>query len=229
MIGKDIGTYPGIDLLIFGANGDASLGGRILDAFPGSALTAGVTPYEDFDVNAADASLVKEVLDRVRPRNIVVTVGVNIGAPIGDVAYGQMLRRSLHINCYAVMNVLDAWVSMGSNRDGQFVAISSNSAHVARRNSAAYCASKAALSMAIRCAARELAGRPLVYGYEFGLLAGTPMTARTQERFSGPGSRMVGAENGLDAGEAAGAVVQNLQNPWHGLNGTMLRLDAGEQ
>ena len=43
--------------------------------------------------------------------------------------------------------------------------------------------------------------------------------------------QMLGAYllGGLDKDEAAKQIAYNLLNPWHGLNGSLLRLDAGEQ
>lgn len=192
-------------------------------------FTAGMSVHEDFQLNVQEPGSVREVLDRVRPRDIVVTAGINIGEPIGSDSYSAASIRSIGVNFVGVMEVLNQWMKLGPDQDGAFVAISSNSSHIARRGSTAYCASKAALSMAIRCAAREIGGRPLVYAYEFGLLMGTPMTQGTEARFGPSQTRMVGAEKGLDVLAAAKAISNNLVAPWHGLNGALIRLDAGEQ
>lgn len=232
----------GQKLLIIGAQ-PGSLGEAVADRFDRSTcLTAGMSVHEDFQIDLRQIGSVRELLDHVDPHSILVTAGINVGEAVGQKGFRPALIRSMEVNVVGVMAVLDEWVARGSRLPDpvglkgskfysgqQFVAISSNSAQIARRNSAAYCASKAALSMALRCAARELAGRPLVYGYELGLLKGTPMTAATEARFGPAQSRMVGAEKGLDKEEVAGQIARNLLNPWHGLNGTLLRLDAGEQ
>lgn len=193
-------------------------------------VTAGMH-NEDEMVDVRSPASVTQVIARTRPSAIVSTVGVNVGAPIGETGYWRSMRHSWDVNVEGPMRLLDTWIRMekGFSESQQFVAISSNSAHIARRNSAAYCSSKAALSMAIRCAARELGGAPLVYGYEFGLLKGTPMTVSTEARFGPSQSRMIGATDGLDVVDAAHVITQNLLAPWHGLNGVLLRLDAGEQ
>jgi NAD(P)-dependent dehydrogenase (short-subunit alcohol dehydrogenase family) len=223
----------GAPLLIIGAR-PGSLGEAVAQAMPSEVrvITAGITVYEDMQMNVLEPLSITEVLENADPHSILVTTGINIGEPVGQKGFPAALRRSMDVNFIGIMSVLHQWVyENGKNfySPQQFVAVSSNSAHIARRNSAAYCASKAALSMGIRCAARELAGRPLVYGYELGLLKGTPMTAATEERFGPSQSRMVGAESGLDKTEVAGIIAHNLMNPTMALNGTMLRLDAGEQ
>jgi len=225
-------------VLIVGAR-DGSLGQAIADTLGKRSdfevHTAGQSGDEMETVDVRSPASVVAVMDKVRPHSIISTVGVNLGAPIGETGYWHSMRHSWDVNVEGPMRLLDTWIKgtfgyeKGFNQDQTFVAVSSNSAQIARRSSSAYCSSKAALSMALRCAARELGGAPLVYGYEFGLLANTPMTVETEKRFGPSQSRMVGAKDGLDKWEAASAVVANLVAPWQGLNGVMLRLDAGEQ
>jgi NAD(P)-dependent dehydrogenase (short-subunit alcohol dehydrogenase family) len=213
--------------LIVGA-AEGSLGEAIGRNLVVPFTTAGIND-EEHHMDVRDHDSISGVLADVKPKNIVVTVGVNEPAKVLDIDYCELMAESFLTNCLGVMDVLRLWCDVDLLRDHQFVAISSNSAHIVRRNSGPYCASKAALSMALRVAAREFAGQPLVYGYEFGLLAGTPMTQLSEQVFGPSQSRMVGAEKGLSKNDAAIAVTQNLHFPWHGLNGVMLRLDAGEQ
>ena len=221
-------------LLVVGAAPD-SLGAAVRDSSFGGeyveVATAGISG-EDYLMDVTESVGVREVLEAAMPDTILVTAGLNIGVATGEPGYKSHLRTSFDVNVIGVMTVLDEWLKMrddGFEGHEQFVAISSNSAHVARSNSTAYCASKAALSMAIRCAARELAGAPLVYGYEFGLLRGTPMTQGTEKRFGPSQTRMPGAAGGLIVSYVADHIVGNLLRPWHGMNGTLQRLDAGEQ
>lgn len=226
-------------LLVVGAAPD-SLGAAVAEeakkVVPGQRLNEVITAGIGLENQIMDVTGFNDVWDAllaIKPTHIVVTTGINVGDEIGQGDYSEFLRKSLMVNTVGVMNVLDVWIALRADSEIEsptaFVAISSNSAHIARRNSAPYCASKAALSMAMRCAARELAGSPLVYGYEFGLLAGTPMTQITEARFGPAQTRMPGAEKGLNVRDAASAIVGNLLHPWQGLNGAMLRLDAGEQ
>jgi NAD(P)-dependent dehydrogenase (short-subunit alcohol dehydrogenase family) len=187
--------------------------------------TAGVSG-EEISLNVESRVSITEALQVVKPSSIICTVGVNMKDADDPTGYYQMA-----VNYHGVMALLREWLDHYAD-DGQFVAISSNSAHVARTDSAGYCASKAALSMGIRCVARkEAAARGLVYAWEFGLLAGTPMTAAVQTRL-GPGmrlTRMPGHPNGQNVVGAARAVVDMYRGGTAALNGCTLRLDGGDQ
>lgn len=184
-------------------------------------VTAGISGAEDLPLDIRFQDSISKCLGEVRPTSIICTAGVN----------SQNELVSMEINYLGVMRLLDSWIG-GVSQVGQFVAISSNSAHIARTNSRAYCASKAALSMGIRCAAREDAGRrALIYAWEFGLLAGTPMTQAVRERL-GPGTaltRMPGHPNGQNVEGAARLVVDTLRVGTGALNGCTLRVDGGDQ
>jgi len=221
-------------LLVIGAR-DGSLGDRIAQAagIPFETFGAGMSD-EPMLLDVRDQRMIERVLEEVLPHHIVVTAGLNLSAETSHVDYPYLMRESFEVNVIGVMDVLGAWLRLAREVDQYqpktFVAISSNSAHIARRNSGPYCATKAALSMAIRVAAREIAGKgPLVYGYEPGLLEGTPMTKSTSARFGPIQTRIPGAPDGLDPDEMAKTVVQNLIYPSRGLNGSLLRLDGGEQ
>lgn len=200
--------------------------------------TAGVSG-EMFAMDINDQADIKHVMHAVRPAQIVCTAGINESYSLRAEGLWAGMGFMANVNYIGPIVLLQEWLSMldhemditSNMASKQFVAISSNSAHIARRQSIAYCASKAALSMAIRCAAREIAGEGrLVYGYEPGLLSGTPMTAASAAQFTGSLHRMPGiAEDGLSPRAMAGLIVNNLHNPSLALHGTMLRLDAGEQ
>lgn len=179
------------------------------------------------------------------PMSIVCTVGMNVEHTIGAL-HPPALQREFEVNCTSVLNLLSAWWNVAMMApDGEvphlhhFVAISSNSAQIARSQSLGYCASKAALSMGLRVAARALAtGRewkdpcPVVYGYEPGWINDTPMSREVRERLDHataattvhriPGGR------GIDRFSLANMIMNNLKGG-KALNGCMLRLDGGEQ
>jgi NAD(P)-dependent dehydrogenase (short-subunit alcohol dehydrogenase family) len=127
---------------------------------------------------------------------------------------------------------MDKWMNVDPAAHHAFVAVSSNSAHVARSESAGYCASKAALSMAVRCAARRYA--PLntfrIWGYEPGLILDSPMTeaVRMSVRPDVPLHRIPGNHT-LRRGDLAQRIVDDIASGDRWLNGCMLRLDGGEQ
>jgi NAD(P)-dependent dehydrogenase (short-subunit alcohol dehydrogenase family) len=198
-------------------------------------VTSGISGDENLPLNLVESRLsdLTELLGDVAPEHVVCTAGINHPRE----AYPSLPDWYAHhyaVNCVGPMRLLEAWASMldatklvGSRH---FVAISSNSAHIARQDSGAYCASKAGLSMALRVRAREMAGEPVViYGYEPGLLRGTPMTEEIRSRFPGAFTRMKGLPNGMLTHQLARMVAQNLVYGGLELNGCLLRVDAGEQ
>lgn len=199
-------------------------------------MTAGVGG-EDYRLDVRNSGSVHEVLSATEPDVVVCTVGVNQPASLTDTYLGLRMQEAFHVNVVGIMLLLQQFVTLregeGSIRKA-FVAISSNSARIPRSSSLAYCASKAALSMAIRVAARELAvagNETVVWGYEPGLLAGTPMTHETERAFAdSPLHRMKGIERtGLRVTDLARMIVDDVVAVPRGLNGVMIPYDAGEQ
>ncbi len=85
--------------------------------------------------------------------------------------------------------------------------------------------------MALRVRAREeRAERVTIYGYEPGLLYGTPMTAKAEAAFGGPLTRMkpVGLDRGAKVADLAQLIVGNLGHQGAALNGTLIPYDADE-
>jgi len=226
-------------VLVVGAR-PLSLGSAVRDLLQNKGLrvaTAGISG-EAHHLDILDQKEIASVLNAVRPSQVVCTAGINESFTLRAEGLWGGMHQSALVNYLAPIQMLAEWVHMlESTEQGmtpspkQFVAISSNSAHIARRGSMAYCASKAARSMALRVAARELAGEgKLVYGYEPGLLAGTPMTSQSADDFPGALHRMPGVKPmGLSVSDFAATIVANLTHPNQALHGTMLRLDAGEQ
>lgn len=235
-------------VLVVGARPD-SLGAAIAEAVHSrgwEAVTAGIPGpdrlmaggerlYEDHHLDLIGKSgLLTMLLDKVHPNHIVVTTGINRPqmeyGHNEDCGVAAWYLEHFNVNVVGPMRLCEAWLWRGTA--GHFVAISSNSAHIARSWSSAYCSSKAALSMALRVRAREVVGdgRRVIYGYEPGLLAGTPMTRATEARLRGvPLTRMPGLPLGLNTHWLASLIVYNLATGGMELNGTCLRIDAGEQ
>jgi NAD(P)-dependent dehydrogenase (short-subunit alcohol dehydrogenase family) len=166
----------------------------------------------------------------------VNTVGVNMPAAIGHKGLADMVRLSMETNFVSHLTVLQEWLARLPETPAywtrQYISISSNSASLPRTRSLPYCASKAALSMALRVAARELAGVVSVYGYEPGLLFGTPMTEEWSVGKSHRMHRMRGGpelRGGIRPGRLARMIVGNIVNGGPELNGCLIRVDGGEQ
>lgn len=215
-------------------------------------LTAGISPlpetlrvpgsdadfYEDYRLNIQYTAQIREVLRTVCPDIVICTVGVNTPTSLSSSHLALRLEEAFRVNVIGVLELLRHFVEAPGSGfwtrgplSKKFVVVSSNSARIARRSSLAYCASKAALSMAVRVAARELAGDPVqVWGYEPGLLAGTPMTTATAQMLPGPWHRMPGIDQaGLAPRQLAHQIINDVANHAPGLNGVLIPFDAGEQ
>lgn len=252
-------------LLVVGA-APQSLGAAVADVARdgvwtfGSVVTAGMTPipeslllpehegtvhtYEDYRLDVRFSNQMKQVLGDVQPDILVCTVGVNAPCGIGSRYLAMRMEEAFRVNVIGVLELLrhfalidgSGYWKNGRTNAKKFVAISSNSARLPRRQSLAYCASKAALSMGLRVAARELAGTMTqVWGYEPGLLAGTPMTQETEQHFGRSGEsavlhRMRGVPaDGLPVRSLAQQIVNDVAQYAPGLNGVLVPCDAGEQ
>lgn len=221
-------------ILVVGARVN-SLGSHIVDQLWSEGYnvhTSGMST-EPLHLDATDAFRVAEVLHEIEPTHIVCTVGMNEGGPVYANDWHYLAEDLMKINYLAPMGLLTAFHDYLGGMPGTFVAISSNSARIARSNSAAYCASKAALSMGLRCAARDLsrAGNPLrVWGYEPGALRGTPMTTSVASGLGKdvPMSRMLTEPAGLPTKTVARIVARDLLDAGDVLHGTVVPLDNGE-
>jgi NAD(P)-dependent dehydrogenase (short-subunit alcohol dehydrogenase family) len=163
--------------------------------------------------------------------DIVCTVGINSPWQVRGSHFNRVLDETLATNAIGPMALLSAWVeNLPEERDwiAQFVAISSNSARIPRTQSAAYCMSKAALSMGLRVAAREMAKEQIViYGYEPGFLEDTPMS----EEWTPKPPHRIPSGMSLKPSRLARMIVHNLSYAAEGdpmLNGCMFRVDGGE-
>lgn len=205
-------------------------------------FTAGISGDEMVKMDVNNRHQVHERLVDMKPDAIVCTVGINEPASVRDEHLDLRMFDAFRVNTLGPLAILQEFLGSPvrpgrEHMTKKFVAISSNSARIPRRVSMPYCASKAALSMALRVAARELAGeRVAVWGYEPGLLAGTPMTERVAAHFSaGTQSgqfrmhRMPGAPaDGIPVKDLAAQICIDLANFSVAQNGTMIPYDAGE-
>lgn len=205
--------------------------------------TAGVNE-EQFKLDVLSDSQCKGIFrDAPFPHSVVCTVGINKATPVLDAKWRSGVEEQLLVNTLGPLTLLHHWLlELQERRRGEwreppyhhhFVVVSSNSAQIARRQSLGYCASKAALSMGMRCAAREMAEMPVsLYVYEPGWLSDTPMSREVSRRLSesrvqAKGHRIPGGR-AIDAAEFARMIVTNLELG-RSLNGTVLRVDGGEQ
>lgn len=197
--------------------------------------TAGVSGEERIHLDLLNDAKVHDQVRDLKPDHVVCTAGVNLEGTIQGKGWLKAMQYSTRVNYFGPMILLSAWARLwrdeapkGITPIRHFTAVTSNSAFIPRSKSGSYCASKAALEMAMRCAAREEAGEQCaIYTYAPGWVAGTPMSKQVEERLQGQdGHRIPGGEP-IRVEALANMVVRNLM---HGkeLNGTCIRVDGGE-
>lgn len=121
---------------------------------------------------------------------IIYSAGVNKLQWIINYAVegGLNLESTFDVNVVGFINIAAEHVALYPEAKVSAVAVSSDAADIPMRGSIAYCVSKAALNMAIKVMARELAPRWRVNGVAPGMVEGTPMTEyidRTIPEFRG--------------------------------------------
>ena len=198
-----------------------------------------------------------------RPTHVVCTVGVNSYVDDAE-KHDDPERnfRSLHrslaevmaVNATGVVMLASAFRDMISHESNEtmglrgeegdyfakyrgfhFAAISSNSAHIARTGSTPYCMSKAALSMGMRCIARESARirLPIAFTtYEPGFLSGTPMSLNivgSTDEFQEARYHRIPSGMSMQPTDLSEVILNNMKVNWNLMNGACIRLDGGEQ
>jgi NAD(P)-dependent dehydrogenase (short-subunit alcohol dehydrogenase family) len=199
-----------------------------------------IQPYRDAGVlrlDVTDLAAIEDFWESAPDyRAVVYAAGVNHEDTVLDEDWLGISAAHMAVNFTGALEMLGQWARLGTAGFGRsFVTIASNSAHIPRSTAMSYCASKAAVVMAMRCAARDIAlhnpGRfPAIYTYSPGWIADTPMSQEVMERLGGADPhRIPGLPLGVDTYSLVDIVVHNLGLPdVRFLNGTDIRLDGGE-
>jgi NAD(P)-dependent dehydrogenase (short-subunit alcohol dehydrogenase family) len=238
-------------LLVVGAR-EGSLGSAVKDVAAGSTLfesvfTAGVSGEEDYPLDVCRQKSVYAFLRKREVDHVICTTGINLPGTIRGQAWRIGMTKQMHVNFFGPMTLLAEWSRYWRDKytdpavpeeeyaPRHFVVVSSNSAHIPRTASGGYCASKAALSMGVRCAAREIDahGYPLVaYGYEPGWIEGTPMSEAVKEDLAQHAAVLrphrIPSGQGISRWNLAALMVNNIINTNREMSGCMLRVDGGE-
>jgi NAD(P)-dependent dehydrogenase (short-subunit alcohol dehydrogenase family) len=176
---------------------------------------------EDFDIR--DEPQLAQYIRVLQPTDVVYSVGVN-ELDWSRELHLQTFRQLMEVNVWGFLSVIQLLQTVPI-RPVNVVAVTSDAAWRPMRTSSIYCASKAALEMAVRVASREMA--PLgwrVNAVAPGKVADTPMTkyvdarvmeirgwteeqASEYERQSSPIGRMVTTE------EVAEVILNVLNGP----------------
>jgi len=164
--------------LVFG--GRSGIGAACVDRLRMVGVNA--TGLDKVDADVRVRRPVWEVINDVKPQYVVYSAGVTALDWLGDATYMDF-KRIMDINVYGFINVLQGLLDLGTGEHRSIVAITSDAAWRPMRTSLNYCASKAALEMAVRVAARELAPRGWkVNAVAPGKVSDTPMTEYVDKR-----------------------------------------------
>lgn len=141
-------------------------------------LTVWAYGKESFDIqNRGD---LREAIIESRPTHVVYSVGVNRLDWIKDIGRGDF-RDMMMTNVWGFVLLMQELAD--TDRAFSVTAITSDAARRPMRTSLAYCASKAALDMAVRIASREYADKGWrINAVAPGKVADTPMTSYVDER-----------------------------------------------
>lgn len=228
-------------ILVVGAKPD-SLGAAVkaaAEADDYEVVTAGMSG-EDIELNVTNFGNIEDVVAQGF-HHVVCTAGVNKRSTLTGEGWLRAIDQQMRTNFTGPMMLLGQWVrwhrqDLDNASTRHFVAISSNSANVARSQSLGYCSSKAALSMGVRCAAREVATLPFsLYAYEPGWLEGTPMSRSVEGRLAArqgshtPTAHRIPAGVGIRVDSLARQIVHGITYSGKNFNGTCIRVDGGEQ
>ncbi len=218
-------------VLVVGARSN-SLGEAIgveLVALGAQVILAGIEG-EGVQLDVMHSDEIWRAIVMTRPTHLVCTVGTNVPSAFDGKHWNFSSERTMRTNFHGPMKVLSEFSRIA--QEGTFVAISSNSASIPRSNSTAYCASKAALSMGLRCAARDVSrreGAMRIWGYEPGLIADTPMTDAVAAELPGVAlTRMLSLPGGLEKADLAARVARDVLSESWALHGCLVRIDNGE-
>lgn len=168
---------------------------------------------------------------------IVYSAGANQLAWMSDPVITAVAEDLFDVNCAGFIQVISEHIRQFPAAPLSAVAVSSDAARIPMRGSVAYCVSKAALDMAVKTMARELAPFHRINAVAPGMVEGTPMTdyidetvpvfrgwtpdqARNYEKQNTPTKRRA------TLGEVAGTIIWVLFGPAQ-MTGSIVEINGG--
>lgn len=160
--------------------GNSGIGECVADFLRCTPMSVVTPPSGTVDVcNVVD---LRECVRQSGPfQYIVYSAGFNRLEWIKDISKSDVMEYTYDVNVAGFVALVSEHVRQYPDAEVSAVAVSSDAAENPMRGSLAYCVSKAALNMAIRVMARELAPRWRVNGVAPGMVEGTPMTRYIDE------------------------------------------------
>lgn len=145
----------------------------ILNRHPKTFSDARAFGYEDF--NIIYRTPIRKAVTECPPTDVIYSVGINRLDWIKDIRFFDF-TEVMQANVYGLLNLIQV-LQIEEIGPVNIVAVTSDAAWRPMRTSAVYCASKAAMEMAIRVASRELAPEGWrINGVAPGKVEDTPMT-----------------------------------------------------
>lgn len=172
-------SKDGMDLLVIGASTHGGIGEDIAYTarFNKGMLVHAPSP-EELDVTD-DVETAKYIAEFGPYSHVVYCAGIQKLGKINELSIHDV-RDVFDVNVIGFINVLQALVN--TQQQGRVCAVSSLAGRTAMRGSIAYCASKAALNHAVRCAARELGSNWQITAVVPGTVADTPLTESVDQQ-----------------------------------------------
>jgi NAD(P)-dependent dehydrogenase (short-subunit alcohol dehydrogenase family) len=158
--------------------GNSGIGERLMDDFRSDGRFVNVDWMAPIPVELdirSDAQISMYIRDNGPFKYIVYCAGYNRLEWIKEASVTST-QDSFDVNVLGFISLLHHHEQKFPDASGSIIAISSDASRIPMRTSIAYCASKAALNMAVRVAARELAPRWRVNAVAPGIIRDTPMT-----------------------------------------------------
>jgi len=171
-------THLYVDTLVIGGTTDG-IGRDFINSLRGDSESVRfwAPPPSQLDVTdleSIDKFFERQVRDYGVPHYILYAAGIKDLAFIADTDIDSV-KNVFDVNVFGFFNIVKKMQDI-AHGGGRICAISSEAAITPMRTSLSYCASKAALNMAIRCAARELGEDWVITGIMPTAVAGTRMT-----------------------------------------------------
>ena len=138
-------------------------------------------PTRDF-MDVTSRNSVGQFIEATGPFDyIVYSAGWNRLAWVREQAVTFLAEDMFSVNCAGFITTISEHIKQFPATPLSAVVVSSDAAEIPMRGSVAYCASKAALNMAVRTMARELAPFHRINAVAPGMVDGTPMTEYIDE------------------------------------------------
>ena len=171
--------------------------------------------------------------------HIVYSAGINQLAWVDDPEMNVLMAKMMDTNCFAFAMLLSYHIQLFPAERFSAVAVSSDAGRVPMRGSLAYCVSKAALDMAVKVLARELAPGCRVNAVAPGIVEGTAMTRYIDETIPDfrewiPEFAHEYEKQGIPTGrratldEVAKTIAWVLMGPWQ-MTGTIVDINGGRR